>query len=106
MQRGLKVFEIADILDRRACHRHVTIERIGGVIAGKADAGDQKHQRHDEKQNLRNDPAPLQETVDKQHKIPLGSCNPAIPTRFMRKVHRHDSSLMREYVRGTLGTFG
>lgn len=63
----LQVFEIADVLDRRARHGHVAVEDISRVIAEKTDAGDQDHQRPNEEKDLGNDPAALQKTIDEMH---------------------------------------
>ena len=63
-QARLQVFEIADILDGRACHGHVTVEHRRGIISDKADPGDQGDERHHEQQHLGDDSAALQKTIN------------------------------------------
>ena len=70
LEDGLEMVEIRNVLDRRAGNRHVPVQHIRRVVTRQTNSGDQKHKRHDEKQDLGHNPAALKNSVDKGHADP------------------------------------
>src|SRR5690606_3159576 len=73
LQPAAQILEVRQAVDRLTRDRHVAVQRTRGEISDKADARDQRDERNDEEQHLRNDAALLKQTVNERHGFPDGS---------------------------------